>query len=75
MRLYEAYADSLTTTMGELIAVTGLKATTASRWVDVIVGKGWAARNRCTLDHRRVFVNLTESGVDAMDRYFRALRG
>jgi hypothetical protein len=74
LRLYEAHADRRTTTMGELIDLTRLKATTASRWVDIIVGKGWATRRRCPRDHRRVFVQLTETGIDAMERYFEALR-
>jgi hypothetical protein len=74
LRLYEAHADRRATTMGELIDLTRLKATTATRWVDVIAGKGWATRSRCPRDHRRVFVGLTDLGIDAMERYFESVR-
>lgn len=72
--LYKAHIDREELTVGDLIDRTGLKATTASRWLDSLAVRAWVNRHRCELDHRRVLIELTSKGITAMDGYFDALR-
>lgn len=74
LHLYQAHLDGQEMTVGDLIDQTGLKPTTASRWLDCIANRDWLSRRRCEQDHRRIFVELTPKGATAMDNYFDALR-
>ena len=48
----------------------GVPTTTALRWVATLVDLGLLTRRSDTSDRRRVFVELTEAGWDAMSRFF-----
>lgn len=75
LRLYEAHLDRVELTMGDLIERTGIKPTTAGRWLDVIGGRGWVRRRPCAQDNRRVYAELTEQGAATMAACFEAMRG
>jgi DNA-binding MarR family transcriptional regulator len=74
LRLYQAYLDGLEQTVGDLGSFASTAPATTNRWLEVLAGRGWIYRRRCTRDQRRVFVSLSESGAAQMHRYFEQMR-
>lgn len=64
---------------GEQVFVTGLCAaaavagTTGIRWIAILEKKGLLVRRRATGDSRKVLVELTETAVARIERYFAAV--
>ena len=48
-----------------------MPATTALRWISVLIEAGLAERIEDDTDRRRAFIVLTDRGADTMARYFR----
>ena len=74
--LLELYATKLA---GRLISVTSIIGaasvpySTGLRWLNTLIREGLAVRRADPMDGRRVFVEISAKGFDAMDNYFRGL--
>lgn len=60
-------------TVGKLISWVGAPQTTALRWIDYLEKERLVARHPEALDRRIVYVDLTDKGRSALDRYFSTL--
>lgn len=61
--------------ISSLCIAAGVPTTTALRWIATLVDLGLLLRRSDKADRRRVFVELTEQGWDAMSRYLASQAG
>ena len=72
--LLELYARQLgeeRATIGDLCRAVAIPSTTSLRWIGELERAGFLVRIRDKGDRRRTFVRLSESGLAAMDKFFR----
>jgi DNA-binding MarR family transcriptional regulator len=74
LHLYQAHLDAVAQTVGDLGNFANTSPATTNRWLDVLSSRGWVDRRRCDRDQRRVFVALSDVGVEIMESYFDYLR-
>jgi DNA-binding MarR family transcriptional regulator len=72
LRLYAAHLDQHRLSISKLTRETGSAATTVLRWLAALDQSGLIERTDDPNDYRRVFVELSDSGADAMNRFFAA---
>jgi DNA-binding MarR family transcriptional regulator len=68
--LYRAHLSNDRITVGNISEGCDSRPTTTIRWVDILESYKLVTRQRCKLDSRRAFIELTGKGVDAMNSYF-----
>lgn len=68
--LYCAEMDQRRIAVGSLCIGACVPATTALRWIDVLLKQGLIEKRSDPLDKRRVYVSLTREGSAAMREYF-----
>lgn len=76
--LLELYAASLAQqriSVSGLARASGTAVTTALRWIAMLEQEGLLSRRNDPLDGRRVFLELTEAGREAMRGYFHERNG
>lgn len=71
--LYSAEIDQRRIAVGSLCIGARVPATTALRWIDVLLRHGLIEKRTDPLDRRRVFVSLTRQASAAMGAYFAAV--
>ena len=71
--LYCAEIDQRRIAVGSLCIGARVPATTALRWIDVLLRHELIEKRTDPLDKRRVFVSLTAQGSEAMQAYFATL--
>lgn len=72
LRLYAAHLDQHRLSISRLTRETGIAATTLLRWLGALEQSGLVERRDDPNDYRRVFVELSEPGAEAMNRFFEA---
>jgi DNA-binding MarR family transcriptional regulator len=68
--LYASDLDQSRTSVGSLCIASEVPATTALRWISNLERQGLLTRQNDPLDGRRVWIDLTQSGRDALEAYF-----
>ena len=74
LELFVAACDGKRIPTTSLGAAAGVPATTALRYIDMLVDHGMAERCADPADARRTLIALTPSGRDSLTAYFRHLR-
>jgi DNA-binding MarR family transcriptional regulator len=69
LALYAGSVDGPRQSVGRLSAASGSPATTALRWLDYLVKEQLVVRAASPTDGRSDFVELTDKGRSAMERY------
>lgn len=69
LELAVAHLNDEAIPISAIAAAADVPATTALRWINVVVDRGLAVRLPDTRDRRRVYVRLSESGWEKMRRY------
>ena len=72
LQLYAAHLDMMRIDITRLTRRTRLPATTVLRRLGVLEKEGFVTRIPDKFDSRRVYVALSEAGIDAMERCFIA---
>jgi DNA-binding MarR family transcriptional regulator len=72
LELYQSYCLGTRTSISQLGLDTHIAQTTVLRWLDALEHKGLIMRWRDPNDGRRVFVVLTEPGLEKMERALSA---
>ncbi len=72
--LAAARAEHRRVSVTSLCIASGVPATTALRWINVLVDARLAERVEDDTDRRRAFIALSDRGAKAMARYFDAVR-
>jgi DNA-binding MarR family transcriptional regulator len=75
LALYVIDGDQRRLNNGELAKLTGLAMAIALRWLDYLEEQGLIDRNPNPFDQRTAYVELSNNGRDAMDRYLMQMRG
>ena len=73
LELYVSHLMQRRVSITDLCEASRVPPTTALRWIDGIMAEGLVCRMRDPLDARRVFIDLTSKGQDALQRYFDAV--
>lgn len=73
LELYAADLGQRPLSVSSVCVGAAVPATTALRWIGVLQKNNLIERRADRLDGRRVFLVLSQSGKDAMDRFFRAV--
>ena len=73
LALYGAELAQRRLSVSSVCASAGAPMTTALRWIQALEKEGLTSRRRDPLDGRRIFVDLTTKGRDAMKAYFASL--
>lgn len=71
LELYAAELAQRRIATSSLCIAAGVPATTALRWIGVLEDKGLISRHDDPLDGRRVYAQLTEEALQAIEAYFR----
>jgi len=71
--LYGHQLDQNRISVSALCSSSGVPATTALRWIGNLERAGLVLRRNDPLDGRRVWIELTNDGSSAVDRYFDGL--
>ena len=74
LELFVAAGDRKQIATTSLCLGSGVPATTAQRYIDMLVARGMAERCVDPEDRRRTLIGITQAGRDAMTSYFRQLR-
>ena len=72
LELYAVELGQQKVSVSNLCLTAGVPATTALRWIGNLERAGLIVRNDDLFDRRRVWVRLSQAGLEAMDRYFRS---
>lgn len=72
LRLYAAHLDQHRLSISRLTRETGIAATTMLRRLAALEQSRMIVRTDDPNDYRRVFVELSDSGAEAMNRFFAA---
>lgn len=70
--LTAARAEGRRVSVTSLCIASGVPPTTALRWIGQMVDQGLLQREEDRIDRRRAFIALSDTGVEAMARYFDA---
>lgn len=73
LELYAADHRRQSLCITELVSLSGAKATTGLRHIDLLLHQGLAVRSPDSLDGRRAIVGLTAEGRDVVERYCDAV--
>jgi DNA-binding MarR family transcriptional regulator len=73
LELFHAELSHRRVAVKHLSAAAAVPATTALRWLTTLVDEGLCSRRDDPLDGRRVYVELTPKGEQALRRYFAKL--
>ena len=73
LALYAAELEQVRLTIAGLTSASRVPATTALRWMNVLLREGLVQRKDDPVDGRRSFVELSSEGVQAMRAYFANL--
>ena len=73
LELYLAFLMQRRMSVTDLCEGSRAPATTALRWIDALKGEDLVVRRRDPFDGRRIFVELTPKGSDALFQYFEAV--
>jgi DNA-binding MarR family transcriptional regulator len=71
--LYAAQLEGHPVAVSSLCIAAAVPATTALRWIKTMTDTGLLERQADPRDGRRIFIGLTDTATQAMDRYFTAL--
>ncbi len=71
--LTAARAEHKRVSVTSLCIASGAPATTALRWINLMIERGLLLKVEDDVDRRRAFVSLSEPTADAMARYFEAV--
>ena len=72
--LTAARAEHKRVSVTSLCIASGAPATTALRWINLMIERGLLLKVEDDVDRRRAFVSLSEPTADAMARYFEAVK-
>jgi CheY-like chemotaxis protein/DNA-binding MarR family transcriptional regulator len=72
LNLYDAHLAGAEVSVTSLSAASGVPQTTALRRMDALQGHGLIVRIEDKIDKRRTIINLTESGLAAVERFFES---
>jgi DNA-binding MarR family transcriptional regulator len=70
LELYEAQLTGRTEAISSLCYASGVPTTTALRWIHYLEKEGWIERSADPKDRRRIFLDLSKKGRDALDQLF-----
>lgn len=70
LELYACELGQQRLSLSNASAAAGVPATTALRWIQMLVQRNFVARENDPLDARRVWISLTSNGASLMHRYF-----
>ena len=70
LELYEAQLTGRPESVSSLCYASGVPATTALRWIHNLEKEGWIERSADPKDRRRILVDLSKKGRDALDELF-----
>lgn len=73
--LYQARLEGNCLTVGDISAGADIRPTTTIRWIDIIESYSLITRRRCEIDSRRVFIDLSATGYESMNRYLSQVSG
>jgi DNA-binding MarR family transcriptional regulator len=73
--LYAAQLEGHPVAVSSLCIAAAVPATTALRWIKTMTDTGLLERQADPRDGRRIFIGLTGTATQAMDRYFAGLEG
>ncbi|HUG80145.1 MAG TPA: MarR family transcriptional regulator [Bryobacterales bacterium] len=73
LELYAAQLEFRRVTVSQLCVASSVPPTTALRWIGTMESEGLITRRNDPLDRRRVWIDLSETGSEAMRRYFETL--
>lgn len=73
LELYAARLGQQKISVGSLCAGAAVPGTTALRWIGQLEGKGLIERSADPMDGRRVYLSLSNAGLNAMACYFRTI--
>ncbi|NIJ35720.1 hypothetical protein FHR22_000369 [Sphingopyxis panaciterrae] len=68
--LYAAHYEGQAVTISSLCIAGSVPATTALRWIKLMIEQGWFVRTTDRDDGRRSFIHLSEHAVSQLDTYF-----
>lgn len=68
--LYAAHLTGGLISVSSLCLVSGVPTSTGLRWIKVLEGRGFVAREDDPHDHRRVYLSLTPRAIGAIESYF-----
>lgn len=68
--LFAAHLEQKRVSVSSLQIASAVPSTTALRWMARLEAKGLMMRHADPIDARRVFVALTDEGLDVMERYW-----
>lgn len=71
LELFACELAQLRMTTSQLCVAAAVPATTALRWIGNLEQVGLIVRSDDPLDGRRVFVRLTQKGIEALSAYFK----
>ncbi|MFL0356694.1 MarR family transcriptional regulator [Erythrobacter sp. GH1-10] len=71
--LYIAYAERKQVSVSSACIGSAAPPTTGLRWLGVLAGEGLVVREHDPQDQRRVLVRLSETGIAAMERFFKSV--
>ena len=70
LELYASWFEQRRVSVTSLSMASGVPATTALRWTNILLQEGLIRREDDPLDRRRAFVELSEKGLSLLDAYF-----
>lgn len=73
LELYAVKLEHRRLAISELCVASSVPLTTALRWIGNLERQGLITRRNDPFDGRRVWVELSDTGCDAMRRYFEAI--
>jgi DNA-binding MarR family transcriptional regulator len=73
LELYVAHLIQRRLSVTDVCRASRVPHTTALRWIDVLAAKELVCRKKDPLDARRIFIDLTSSGSNALQHYFEAI--
>ncbi|KWV93325.1 winged helix DNA-binding protein [Erythrobacter sp. YT30] len=69
--LFSANADHRVPIIKEVVSAANVPATTAYRWITILIEKGLAEKRSDPIDRRRGFIVITPKGIDNMKAYLQ----
>jgi DNA-binding MarR family transcriptional regulator len=74
LELYVRENAGTTSTSAQLVAASGTPGSTAGRWLEHLAKEALVMRRRHPLDPGTEFIELSEKGREALDRYLSAIQ-
>jgi DNA-binding MarR family transcriptional regulator len=73
LELYALHCEQRRTSVSKLTIAAGIPGTTALRWLEKLSTEGLIVRREDHLDARRVWIDLSDAGLVAMESYLEQL--